>query len=99
VSYKVAIQKIETGEIRMRDVEFPWDEASDYWWTEGNMGCDCNLELEWRRAGGVGPADDPNHNTAERECGNVVYRTLYALLPSGEKVELMGPADQTSDSP
>jgi hypothetical protein len=54
MSYKVCIVELATGETRIHDMgDIPWGEASVFWWTEGNFGCDCNREWEFARAGGM----------------------------------------------
>ena len=80
--YKVAIRKNETGEIRLCKQNLEWGEHSDYWWTEGNMGCDCNRFLEFERSGG----EDPEWDAAE--CSEGKYSALYAELPDGKKISL-----------
>lgn len=84
MSYRVAIHKNETGEVRIRQMpeNVPWGEHSEFWWTEGNMGCDCNLELEFERAGGAHPGLD------DVECGSGRFSALYAQLQDGTRVTL-----------
>lgn len=90
MGYQVAILHVASGEVRMDQINLNWNNDV-FWWTEGNMSCDCNLHREWHRAGGPGPADDPHWNNLSIDCSDGLYRALYALLPSGERVELMGP--------
>lgn len=90
MSYKVAIRDNATGEVRIGAYDFDWNE---FWWTEGNMSCDCNRRLEFLRAGGPGPAGDPHWNDAEHECGNGAYSVLYAYLPDGKRIALQEPAE------
>lgn len=83
VSYKVAIRKNETGEIRLyvQSECGPWGDLSKYFWTDGNFGCDCNRADCFRDAGG----EEPNE---QEECGETRYTALYAELPSGERIKL-----------
>lgn len=97
MKYKVLIRKNATGEERfysMDDIE--WDESSEFWWTEGNFGCDCNRGSSFLRAGGPGPADDPHWNSADFECGDTAYTCLYAVLEDGTRIELDAPPERTS---
>jgi len=44
--------------------------ADEFWWTEGNMGCDCNRALCWTRAHGEPDADD--------ECGHSRFHVILS---------------------
>lgn len=92
MKYSVLIRDNETGEARtysMGDIE--WDDSSEFWWTEGNFGCDCNRHLSFLRAGGPGPADDPHWNNADRACGETAYTVPYAVLEDGTQIVLDSP--------
>lgn len=52
MNYKAHITKIETKETVSVDMEFPWEEGSMYWWTDGNFGCDCNRQIQFEHAKG-----------------------------------------------
>jgi hypothetical protein len=80
MSYKVAIRKNETGEIRFSTVNWEWSDGDMYWWTEGNFGCDCNREDRWNLAGG----DVPKSN----KCSDSKFSALYVELPDGTKIEI-----------
>lgn len=82
MEYKIAIRNNETGEIRECPQDLKWEEHTDFWWTEGNMACDCNRHLEFERAGGRKPEWD------EGECGDEKYTALYAEFPNGKKITL-----------
>lgn len=75
--YFVAIRNNLTGEIRFDRNDF---EFSEYWWTEGNASCDCNLRSFFY---GQCLEDSP--------CGDTAFTPLYAVLHSGTKVELCNP--------
>lgn len=94
MSYSVFIRCNATGEVRESKQELDWGESTEFWWTDGNMGCDCNRELEFVRAGGPGPSHDPHWNDLQTECGDSRYSALYAILPDGTRVQLDSPADQ-----
>ena len=76
--YYVAIRNNKTREIRLRQENLEWDEYSHFWWTEGNMSCDCNRELEFERA----IRNEPYHDT---KCGEKRYSVLYAVV-DGTKI-------------
>lgn len=89
MSYTIRIRNNATGEVRQsKPYEFEW---SLFWWTDGNMGCDCNRHLAWLRAGGPGPADDPFHNNAARQCGDGAYTVIDATLDDATVVPVDSP--------
>lgn len=51
--YRVLILKVETGEVRITN-SYPdeWCEGLEYYWTEGDNGCDGNREQVFERAAG-----------------------------------------------
>lgn len=72
MGYTVSIKNNDTNEIRDCFIDVPWDESSLYWWTEGNMSCDCNRSIifnDWI---------DMNF-----ECGEEQYSVLAAKLEDG----------------
>lgn len=102
MTYKVAIRKNATGEVRVREYAYDWfkdaarsEESSDmFWWTEGNFGCDCNRYLEFERAGG----NEPDMNDESRgQCGMEAYSVLYADLPDGTRIKI--DTDEASETP
>ncbi len=95
MKYSVDIRNNATGEVRtcsQRDLA--WNDSSVFWWTEGNMSCDCNRELEFVRAGGPGPDDDPRWNDLDTECGFERFTVIRAILEDGTVV----PIDDTQES-
>jgi hypothetical protein len=81
--YKVEIKNNETGEVRTRDMrDILWHEYSDWWWTEGNFGCDCNRHLEFERAAGT----EPDFDSAA--CGHEKYTAIKAILQDGTEILL-----------
>lgn len=76
-SYKVALRSNATGEVRFVSQDLPWIESSHYWWTGGNMGCDCNRANEF--------FDSPDCDDA---CGHIRFTALYAEFPDGSRIEL-----------
>ena len=53
--YTAEITDTQTGETRERTYTDlgEWDDGAEYWWSDGNFGCDCNRRLEFGRAGGI----------------------------------------------
>lgn len=84
MTYRVALRKNETGEIRFAG---PYDfEFNLYWWTDGNFGCDCNRYLEFERAGGHEPTDEEDETHGG--CGDDRYTALYAELDDGRCLKI-----------
>jgi hypothetical protein len=46
--YTVILQKVATGQIATHYYDNEW--VNDFYWSEGNMACDCNREIEFARA-------------------------------------------------
>lgn len=40
--YNAVIIDTETGGKRIIQIDFEWNESSEFWWTDGSFGCDCN---------------------------------------------------------
>lgn len=85
--YTVAIRKNETGEVRKYQRESEWSDHTHFWWRRdgGNLGCDCNRELEWLRAGQ--PLGDETIDDVEPECGESRYDIMYIELPDGTQID------------
>ena len=85
--YTVSIKNNKTGETRkfiMQDSD--WGDGSDWLWTEGNYGCDCNRALFFARAFG-----EDETEAEEQECGDgVAYSVPFAELADGTKIEIEG---------
>lgn len=81
--YTVRIRRDADGVVReYRVEELNWEDHSEYLWTEGSFGCDCNLELFFERAAG---------NKIEDEvlrCGNHRFTAISVLLPNGITIML-----------
>lgn len=75
----VTMEHVPTKTVRTYEADNygPWTEASEFWWEEGNMSCDCNRALEFARAVGE---DDPEG----RECGHTEFRIVSIKSQSGE---------------
>lgn len=87
MTYRVALRKNDTGEVRMIDFAFQWEpESHFYLWSDGgNYSCDCNRALFWIRADGREPTDD---EFASVKCGETRFTALYAELPDGSRTTL-----------
>jgi hypothetical protein len=48
-----------------------WTWSDEYWWTEGNFGCDCNRRLTWARC-----ADPPEDEPENQECGHGEFSVI-----------------------
>jgi hypothetical protein len=94
MSYAVLIRRNSDGEVRRCEQKTSWipkgpediSAPSLYWWTDGNMGCDCNRHLEFERAGGR----DFAPGSPESVCGHGRYSALKAILPDGQEITLDG---------
>lgn len=82
VPYFVTMRDEETQEeltFSMRKIE--WEDGSDFWWSEGNYGCDCNRHLEFQEAKtGSRPMDD------KVSCNGERYRVICIKLEDGTQV-------------
>lgn len=75
-----------TNEVRTYESNKGWSDAEEYWWTDGNFGCDCNRHLTFIRIQGKELADNE-----EAPCGEVRYSALYVEFEDGSKVEIDEP--------
>lgn len=69
--YDVEILEMATGETVRFTYPYPWGDGSEYLWTDGNMGCDCNRATEFWRAKHPGASleEEPDF-----PCGDGAYR-------------------------
>ena len=65
--YTVYIRNNKTNELRVR--LYP-EEYDEWFWTEGNFGCDCNRALQFAST------EEEKDLAWEQECGNSKY-TVY----------------------
>ena len=70
MAYTVHIKEVATGTVRACHMDLEWEDGSEYWWSEGNMSCDCNRALEFDRAGGT---PDKVAWEKDRPCGDGAY--------------------------
>ena len=76
MTYRVAIRKNATGEVRL--YEMPCDWVGDFPWTGGNYSCDCNRAILFA-------ADDEDD---ECPCGKTAFSCLYAELADGTRIKI-----------
>lgn len=86
MAYKVRIKNNETEEIRERTMDLDWHEASYFWWTDGNFGCDCNRRAEFIRASGRQPTEEE----WDLPCSTGDFTVIDVLLEDGTLIEIEG---------
>jgi len=80
--YVVGIRKNETGEVRFYPDHLKWTEGSIYWWSTGNMSCDCNRELLFLNVKNE-LTDDSWKNC---KCGEERYTVVGIWFPNGDHI-------------
>lgn len=70
VMISVTMEHVPTGEVRTYEADNygPWAEGSEFWWSDGNMSCDCNRAMDFARAGGE---ENEDHG-----CGDGEFRIV-----------------------
>jgi hypothetical protein len=79
VKYAVHIRNNATGEVREYRDNLDWHGSSLYWWSEGNMSCDCNRHNIFREAGGESATDE--------NCSDGRYTVVRITLDDGTVYE------------
>jgi len=98
-TYDVCIKEVATGEEVIYkqqiydhhgDTMFKEDgEFKDFfWWTDGNMGCDCNRSMDFDRAKGI-KIDDPLDENPRYKCGSDRF-TIEKIICEGLEVWIDG---------
>ena len=82
MTYRVLIQDNATGERVWVSQSHEWDDTSLFWWTDGNMGCDCNRALEFESAKGRDRKD------VDIDCGKTAFTAICAEMPDGSCILL-----------
>ncbi len=77
--YVVGIRLNETGEVRFCPQTLKWNDASLWWWESGNMGCDCNQELEFRR-------EEENFGFDDVKCSDGRFTIVGIWFPDGDDI-------------
>lgn len=90
MSYVAAITDRTTGETRTEKFDLEWGEGSDYLWSDGNFGCDCNRAQFFAvAAGGI---------NLEHPCsmGTTPARFFVSIWSNG-KIVYADEEDETDD--
>ena len=77
----ISLRRNSDGVVRTyTEKELKWHDHSEFWWSDGNAGCDCNRQLYFNRAAPDQPQDDDSSCGDDRfsvcikdEQGNVLY--------------------------
>lgn len=75
MTYVVTIKHFKTGEEQACLVEEDWRGSSMFLWAHGNNSCDCNRELYFKEAKGLG------WNVDSVNCGDFRYRVIKIINP------------------
>lgn len=81
MSYDVRIRKNATGEVRTVHQDLPWNDSSHFWWTDGNMGCECNLGIQFY-------GDEESEE--DFDCNDGSFTAVEAIMPGGIIIPLKG---------
>ena len=76
--YWVVLRDGLTGEVGVFPQDHEWKDSLHFWWTDGNMSCDCNR-------GDFFLNDDDEY---ECNCNEIRFAAICAILPTGEVLEL-----------
>ena len=74
MAYTIHIRDNETKMVYAIRECGDWDDGAEFWWTDGNGACDCNLG---KMIGRVGV-----------ECGDAQFAPIKAVLDDGTEVKL-----------
>ena len=84
--YHVLLRRNADGVERLCRQDLAWfhtdGSGAEFWWTEGNMRCDCARAQEFATAGGE---VDP-----DIKCSRGLYTAVKAILPDGREIPLDG---------
>ena len=75
----VGIRENSTGEVRFCPRKVDWEESSLYWWSSGNMSCDCNRHLVFHEYSDECYKDDI-------PCGDELYTVVGSWFPDGSEI-------------
>lgn len=67
---------------------YDFDFESDFWWSEGNMSCDCNRGMEFAR--GLGTYDGEDYPCGMEEYSIEIYDVVGGELLYEDHVEVKG---------
>jgi hypothetical protein len=86
--YTVVLRRNADGESRRVEGYGEWRDGTEFWWTEGNFGCDCNRWAEFERAGGHEPDDDDWADVPGCLNDPPLYTAIKAILEDGTEMPL-----------
>lgn len=86
MSYVATILDRRTGESVEAPQPHEWGEGSEFWWSEGNCGCDCNRFLEFERAKGRDPEFEDAACIYDDFPDGKRFRVTSIRLAPGEQV-------------
>ena len=72
MTYTVFLRNNKTEEVKEIPQDGEWEEGSEFWWTEGNMGCDCNRSILFGDA-----------TLENAECGDTRYTLVKVRFEGG----------------
>lgn len=76
--YTVYLRNNETGEERGVENDGPWNKTTEYLWTDGNFGCDCNRALLFASA--------KAEKNPQRACGDGGFLIVKVVLDDGTEL-------------
>jgi hypothetical protein len=86
MAYDVVIRDNRTGEAVTKRMDLDWNgNATLWWWTEGNFGCDCNRGFQFALAKEV---SDKEFWERDRPCGRERYSVIEAVLADGSRIKI-----------
>ncbi len=88
--YVVGIRQNETGEVRFCPQGTEWNDASLWWWASGNMSCDCNRELEFRR-------EEEGFTFEDAKCSDGRFTVVGIWFPDGSGIRDLTALDAMND--
>ena len=83
MSYTVVMFDTLTGKRRHIVFNLEWKDSSEFWWSEGNMACDCN-----RGARFYDVPFPSGFYEAPFPCGNERFVIPYIELEDGTRIEI-----------
>ena len=77
--YVTGMRKNASGEVRFHAWKSEWTADTFYWWSTGNMGCDCNRHLIFHDYSESCYEDD-------MRCGESQYTLVGVWFPDGSDI-------------
>lgn len=86
MKYKARIIDTKTGESRTFETTTEYPDSLEFYWTDGNFGCDCNRGYSFIRAAGGQPTDEE----FDAPCTQGRYLVPTIVFENGEVIEIDG---------